>query len=196
MNLEKMKADFEEAYSLCENLKNNTPVNDAEKLSHWILNTDISIYEIFVMSSDAELCRSIEGMACMHSLISHALFDDGEISFVSFNERPLIIRADPRDFPNKESFFQHLHKHNQPFNEEIYNPEEHIYKIITLSVEDFVQSAENYHKENIVSCFLFDIQLEDASKGVEQFIKSYQSKHPEIITDEVISKAREQVNWL
>jgi hypothetical protein len=132
----------------------------------------------------------------MHSLISHAILDDGEISFVSFNERPLIIRADPRDFSNKESFFQHLHKHNQFFNKASYNPEEHIYKILTLSVEDFVHSAENYNKENIVSCFLFDIQLEDTTEGVEQFIKSYQSKYPKIITDDIISKAREQDNWL
>jgi hypothetical protein len=34
MDLEKMKSKFEEAYFVCQNLKNNTPQNDAEKLSH------------------------------------------------------------------------------------------------------------------------------------------------------------------
>ncbi len=196
MDLEKMKSKFEEAYLVCQNLKNNTPQNDAEKLSHWILNTDISVYDIFIDSSDAALCRSIEGMNCMHSLISHAILDDGEISFVSFNGKPLIVRVDPRDFSDKESFSLYLHNINQPFNDSIYDPEEHCYESLNLSIDNFIKNAEQYNKEHIESCFLFDIQMEDSPERIEQIIKHYQSKDPDIITEDLILKAKAQDNWL
>ena len=108
MNLQQMKLTSDESFEFCDKIKNQKPTNDADKLSKWILNTDVNVYDILLDTSDAVMCSHINGLACLLTLIHHGIMDDGEISFVTMKGKPLIVRQSMYNFTNKKEFFEHL----------------------------------------------------------------------------------------
>lgn len=187
MDLQKMKEKFEEAFELCERLQNKDPENEAEKLFRWILNTNINRFDIFVDPADANLCSNIQGLEAFYYIIHHALYDDGELTFVSINNKPQIIRVHPFDFENKNAFFQHLR--SLTFKSELFDIENE-YDILKINVDEFIEKAEQYEVAHIKSCFLSDVEMDTTPEKTEAFVKHYKAEHPDVFDENWIKEIK------
>lgn len=55
--------------------------NDAAKLMQWIVDNKVNAYSVFPPDS-AGSCSCLETFGGLYSILHHALYDDGEVSFV------------------------------------------------------------------------------------------------------------------
>lgn len=63
---------------------------DMQRLTRWLMETATNPYD-FLTPSDAATFRSADLFAGLLHSIHHALVDDGEITFVAVNGRPMIV---------------------------------------------------------------------------------------------------------
>lgn len=76
------------------------------KLCTWLMTTNINPYSFFT-DDMASRVGTATGMDGVMTTISHAVNDDGAISFVLVNGSPKIIFLNPNDFTDVEEFNQH-----------------------------------------------------------------------------------------
>lgn len=82
---------FEGALERIEQYRNDeTP--DMRLITRWLMDTEANPYG-FLERSYARFFETAEGFAGLLQIIHHALVDDGEISFVAVNGRPMIVFA-------------------------------------------------------------------------------------------------------
>ncbi|MCZ7862669.1 hypothetical protein O9X98_14940 [Agrobacterium salinitolerans] len=72
-----------------------------QRLTRWLMETATNPYD-FLMPSDAATFSSADLFAGLLHSIHHALVDDGEISFVAVNGRPMIVFAAHDEIENVE----------------------------------------------------------------------------------------------
>ncbi|MBY3155244.1 hypothetical protein HFO56_23255 [Rhizobium laguerreae] len=75
--------------------------DDMRLVTQWLLNTESNPYD-FLMWSDARSFESAESFSGLLHMIHHALVDDGEITFVAVNGRPMIVFANEHEIGNVE----------------------------------------------------------------------------------------------
>lgn len=74
---------------------------DMQRLTRWLMETATNPYD-FLTPSDAATFRSADLFAGLLHSIHHALVDDGEITFVAVNGRPMIVLAARDEIENVE----------------------------------------------------------------------------------------------
>lgn len=74
---------------------------DMRLITEWLLTTESNPYD-YLMLSDARSFDSAERFSGLLHAIHHALVDDGEISFVAVNGRPMIVFANRYELANVE----------------------------------------------------------------------------------------------
>ncbi|MCS4088630.1 hypothetical protein [Rhizobium sp. BK176] len=77
------------------------PHEDMRLITEWLLTTESNPYD-YLMLSDARSFDSAERFAGLLHMIHHSLVDDGSISFVAVNGRPMIVFADRDELANVE----------------------------------------------------------------------------------------------
>ena len=176
MDIIKFKEDADNAFKICNKIKNNIPEKESDKLFHWVLNTEINANDIFVDKADAGSCSSILGLELIYILIHHAIEDDGELSFVSVDGEPQIIRAISQDFDNNDSFLEHVEK-----TYGISTKSKPHFEILDVTVDEFIFLAEKYRIEKIKKSFLEAVLTEDE---VDKYVQQYKDSYPHIFQDE------------
>lgn len=171
MDLDKLESQFHDAKAALLSLRDKEPKNEAERLCQWIINTDINPYSLFFDSGYAVGCLSIEGLHGVCLGILHALLDDGAMSFVSINDEPVIVMAHPSDFGGYDDghfdFLQFIRKHDEKASLR----GKTIYRVLTISPDDFIAAREAYETKQLKSCFLFDAEF----LGSEEAIATYEN---------------------
>jgi hypothetical protein len=74
---------------------------DMRLITEWLLTTKSNPYD-YLMRWDARSFESAEQFSGLLHSISHALIDDGEITFVAVNGRPMIVFANRDELGNIE----------------------------------------------------------------------------------------------
>jgi hypothetical protein len=77
------------------------PDPEMRRLTRWLIDTDANPYG-FLMWSNAAAFDNAQGFARLLDVIHHALVDDGEISFVAVQGRPMIVFANRDEIGNVE----------------------------------------------------------------------------------------------
>ena len=66
--------------------------DDAAILMKWMASSDeYSPYSVFLEKNIASCCSTLEGFVDLYHLLHHALYDDGDITFVKTNYYPVAI---------------------------------------------------------------------------------------------------------
>lgn len=79
--------------------------SEAATLVRWMFENDVNPYDVFSSYSYASLFSTFEGISGVMHIISHALHDDGDISFVKTNNGDARICFLPHDIPDFEKHF-------------------------------------------------------------------------------------------
>jgi hypothetical protein len=93
-------ASFDEALLYIETCCNHEDPQ-MRRLSRWLMKEQANSYS-FLQGDEARAYSSADHFAGLLKTIHHALFDDGEITFVAVNGRPMIVFADRTEVDNVE----------------------------------------------------------------------------------------------
>ncbi len=90
MKLEDYINNFDKDKQSFIEIMKSEPNKDSIKLFQWIINSEYNPYSIFSNSDIASGFSHIGGALGVFGLINHALYDDGDITFVKTKSWPLI----------------------------------------------------------------------------------------------------------
>lgn len=171
MDLDKLEQDFHAAKARCVALQKGLPVNEAEELMQWLLNTDINPYGIFLNDGTANMTQSIQGLDALFDILVHALLDDGAISFVEINQKPNVVFLHPSDFEDDEAFWEAVKKEDSFSGHALFPVER---RIMECTVSEFIQACEDHESEFLKSCFMLEARKDlegtvDKYKGMLRF---------------------------
>jgi len=106
--LEQFEEHFEDAKHTFNNIIMKGE-NDAAILFKWIAENDINEWSIF--HEGASGCSSLEGWVGMYHHLHHALYDDGEVTFVKTEgQGPKIVFYWKKENNFEELFFKNIDK--------------------------------------------------------------------------------------
>jgi hypothetical protein len=114
-------------------------------LVKWMLTTDANPYGF--IPSHAGCLNSSTSMELLISIMHHALYDDGDISFVKVNDEPIIVFYDKNN--NIEGYIKELYK-GLTYRDNLK------IEILNISAEDFPNVYNEYYTNFIKECFIQD----------------------------------------
>ena len=135
-------------------------------LVKWIIETDINPYS-YLPQEWASSTESAEGMSSLCHVLHHAMYDDGDISFVSVNGKPRILFVHSGDVSQGTA----LTAQEMGFADR-WGTKFDI-KVLDITPSEFVRLREEYEKADIKGCFLADSR----SHGVGEMAKYYKANH-------------------
>lgn len=156
------RKNFEGAIAEIE-LAMNT-ANSIQSLVRWLMGSEVSPYS-YLPRSRAGLTNTAEGMLDLINEIHHAVYDDGDITFVLFNDRPVIIFAyqHEADFTDKVvKAFSHTSDRCKSYTVEVLGD----------SIQEFVDRLQDYHEKEMRRHFITTTSM----YGVE-FAKNLYSEY-------------------
>lgn len=112
--------------------------NDAAILIKWMIENEISPYDVFHETGYAYQTDTLEGLIGIYHTLNHALFDDGEITFVKTAYYPKILFY----WKQENDFHEHYERYVQSGCE----------KLFTISgyldtVQEYITEYERYDAE-------------------------------------------------
>jgi hypothetical protein len=137
MNIEYYESNFEAAKVIYHEIMKGD--NDASILFKWMITNEINPYEIFHESSYASMVSTLEGMVGLYRTLYHALYDDGDVTFVKTSgTSPKIVFV----FKNENYFQDH-------YNRFIQSGCESICKIVGYcdNVQEFINAHNEYENK-------------------------------------------------
>lgn len=155
LNLVKFEQEYNKAIqSICSYLEPTDCEPPMHELVRWMLDTDINPYS-YLQKNMASYAQTAEGFKTLLGLIYHALYDDGDIEFVSVDGEPRIVFANRWDDNFRDIVLSQQEKNmeKRPVFGEI-KPIE----ILALDIEpkDFGVLCDKYHEQGIKKCFIID----------------------------------------
>ena len=92
-SIDQWRATFEHSLEQIERYRNSDN-EDMRLIANWLMDTEANPYSI-LQPGYVRALDTAEGFAGLLQIIHHALVDDGEITFVAVNGRPMIAFAAP-----------------------------------------------------------------------------------------------------
>lgn len=145
----------------------NTP-NDAYDygmvpLVQWMMATDANPYA-YLPHNWAGSTTNAEMFASLLHCIHHALYDDGDITFVTVNNEPRIVFV----WRHEDNFRNYVLSDTEKDIEQSHSEEQYEIKVLDIKPEQFGPLYDEYQRNWLKECF-----LTDASSGVEWAANNY-----------------------
>lgn len=141
-------------------------------IAKFLLKTEANPYAI-LPEHWAGCTESSSGMRSLLNHIHHALFDDGEISFPIVNGEPKIVFV-WEDTPNYDDYA--LNSTQQHFRDT---------RGVTYDIEqcqdvfDFIAKCTEYHRTDILRCFITDAAMRGITFAVNHYGNNYAAFDPD-----------------
>lgn len=167
---QKFESSFNQAISAIKTyLETNNHREGMDGLTEWLLTTDANPYS-YLPESWAGFIGSAEGFASLLNIIAHALYDDGDITFVTVNGEPRIVFTNQYDENFRDLVLSRQEKEIEKRN--IFGKSSR-YEIQVLNIkpQDFGKLHDSYERNRTKQCFIHDAAL----KGLEFATKHYKS---------------------
>lgn len=107
----------------------------------WLMTTELNPYS-YLTEGWAERTSTATGMSALMDTIHHAVYDDGNISFVTVNGQPKIIFLNPNDFDCLDDFYPYCLSEFQKELQSSYDNYE--VKLLECSVIDICTLIDEY----------------------------------------------------
>jgi hypothetical protein len=159
--------------------------SDMNELAAWLMTTDANPYS-YLEQGYAGMMSTAEGCAGLLETIHHAVYDDGDITFVTVDDEPRIVFA---------------HKHDDNFRKLVlYVQEQEIEKrlifgktkqyeieILYIKPNDFPKIYNAYQVKNLQRCFSCDAGRNgiDFAVGLYRKYACFREDWVEICADEI-----------
>lgn len=145
--MKKFQDNFDQAIKTIEQYQ--TTQSTMQSLVEWMLTTDANPYS-YLPEAYAGSVDSAEMFAGLLNTIHHALYDDGDITFVAVNGEPRIVFVDRYDV---EKQF----------------PKGKVVEVLDIEPGEFVTLYNEYQTKEIKRCFITDAKRFGLDFGVEHY---------------------------
>lgn len=155
LRFEKFQRNYDSAIDTINHfLTDDSHESSMKELTLWLMETEINPYS-FLPELWAASLENAQSFASLLGHISHALYDDGDITFVTVNNCPRIVFANRYDIEaNRQLALSKTEIDSEGRrNRLLYQVE-----ILTIKPEEFGLLAEKYHESEIRRCFLGDAE--------------------------------------
>lgn len=150
--------DFQLVLSNIESYRVNSLMDD---FTDWLLYTEANPYSFLPEGYEESLFNPYDTLSLLRQ-IHHAVYDDGEITFLTVNGQPRIEFANKHETDFNRMFEKHTTRAIG------YTRKAEI-EILDIEINDFPQICEDNHSENIKGCFMLDAN----QFGIESAIGHY-----------------------
>lgn len=133
-------------------------------LVKWMMETDANPYS-YLPHGWAGATGSAEGFAGLLHTIHHALYDDGDITFVTVNEEPRIVFV----WRHEDNFRNYVLSEQEKDLEKRWSSEYRI-EVLDIKPDEFGPLYDAYYVKEIKHWFMDDAEVH----GVEYVVKHYQ----------------------
>ena len=147
--MQRIEENYKEALQNIQSALDDNSAPELRALTKFFMETDISPYN-FLPDGYAGGFNQAEGLSELISVIHHALYDDGDISFP-------IVSGDPR--------ISFISQHEPNYKDYVLTPQEKLYeqrygpyKIeFATDVYDFIEKVKSQHVDWLKKCFIKDV---------------------------------------
>jgi hypothetical protein len=128
--------------------------SDMNELAAWLMTTDASPYS-YLQEGYAGMMSTAEGCAGLLTTIHHAVYDDGDITFVKVDSAPRIVFAHSHDDNFRELV---LSVQEQEIEKRLVFGRTRQYKLEILNIKpnDFPEIYNTYQIKDLQRCFSYD----------------------------------------
>ena len=134
-------------------------------LVKWMLETDANPYS-FLPEQWGGALGTAEGFAGLLKFIDHALYDDGDITFVSIDGQPQIVF----DHRFEDGFRERVLGEQRAQMEKKYGIE-YAVNVLDITPDEFVELYEAWHTDWVKSCFMRDAKRANVEWTAEHYRK-------------------------
>lgn len=159
--LEEFERNYQEALATIERYR--TAGDDMSVLVEWLLNTEVNPYG-FLSDAWAGNFSSAQGFASFLSCLHHALYDDGDVTFVKVNGQPRIVFI-----WEQEEDFRDLVLTEQEKKIEVMSNRTMEVHVMDCSPEQFGVLYDEYNINSLKKCFSVDA----GRLGIDFAVKHY-----------------------
>ena len=137
-------------------------------LVDWMLETNINPYT-YLDKRYAEWVNSSTGFLSLLNTIHHALYDDGDIEFVSVDGQPKMVFANRHDdnfydaVLNSSDIGMGVRKGSTP---------DEMVEVLDITPQEFIDLCNKHHKDHIIKCY-----ITDAARNGVAFADSHYSSY-------------------
>lgn len=133
-------------------------------LAHWMMETDVNPYG-FLPENWAGHSESVEGFSSLLRLISHALHDDGDMTFVSVNGKPRIVFENRWDIATNHKLALSSIERN---TEERIGWDRYTVEILDIKPEEFGPLVDAHEQKELRRYFMNDAEMFGLNDAVER----------------------------
>lgn len=164
---EKFQKSYDNSIASIEHMLDSTDAPELAALAQWMLTTDANPYA-YLPHNWAGHISSAEGFASLLHCIHHALYDDGDIAFITVNNEPRIVFVCPyeehfRDYvltdQEKEIEKRPIFGKTRPYD----------VQVLDIKADQFGPLYDKYQMHDLQQCFSMDA----ARFGTEYVLEHY-----------------------
>ncbi len=184
--LKEFEKNYEDACAIIQKyLKPSKMEPSMHELCAWMLKTDANPYA-YLPESMAGGMDSAQGFVGILRTIEHALYDDGDLTFVSVNGEPRMVFASAHE-PGFERFV--LSDTEKQIAENVYFKGKTTYeiKVLDITPSEFGPLYDAYQEKDLKRCFIQDA----ATQGVKWATKHYERYA--LFNEKWISECEEEI---
>ena len=143
--------------------------SDMNELAAWLMTTDASPYS-YLQEGYASMMSTAEGCDGLLATIHHAVYDDGDITFVKVDDAPRIVFAHKHDDDFRKLV---LSVQEQEIEKRLIFGKTRQYEIEVLSIKpnDFPKIYNAYQLKELQRCFSCDAGRNGIDFAVEHYKK-------------------------
>ena len=157
MGFARFEKTYNEALITINRFLNDGTTGDLRKLTAWLMDTDANPYS-FLPHEWAGSLGSAESFAGLLYFIHHAIYDDGDICFVTVNGEPRIVFAHPEDKDFRERV---LSEQEQDIATRPQYCAKYDIQVLDINANDFGDVYDAWHANWIRECFISDAEQFD-----------------------------------
>ena len=181
--IEVMERNHRDALASIENFRKSSEP-EMQAITEYLLETEANTYG-FLPHKWAGHVETSTGFAILLSMIHHALYDDGDISFPVVNGEPRIAFV----WRNEENYADHVLSEQEKDLRERWNSEYNVEQC--KDVMEFIDMHKEYHRDDIQRCFIQDAARQGWEFAVEHYSR-YAKFDPDWEFDkEVVAKVEQ-----
>lgn len=170
---------YNEALATINRFLNDDSTCDLRKLTAWLMNTDANPYS-FLPHAWAGSLGAAESFAGLLHHIHHAVYDDGDICFVTVNGEPRIVFAHPadKDFRGRVLTEQERDMAARPRRSVQYDID-----VLDIDANSFGDVYDAWHANWVRECFISDAEQFNSVEYAASHYRKYACWQESWITD-------------
>lgn len=165
---EEFEKSHQEAIRSIKTFLEDDYYKDMQDLAKWLLTTDTNPFSFLPETWAISGYNSAQGFYGLLRFISHAVYDDGDISFITVNEEPRIVFMN-KHYIDEKNVLSETERFSLEKSVPFWKPTYEV-KILDITPNEFGRLYDEWHSKWIRQCFMNDAStFGDAEESAQHY---------------------------